>query len=735
MISKVVTFFVALFRWVRFDNYFLINRCVNTSVSDGQYSWAGHDPQLHLKSSSWNKLGLQGYYMLEVNSTCTIPSESLLYSNSGKGFDEVDAYRLDLNRSGLSKRICYFQGPVSEFRWDPSGVPGELADIKIRLVKLTNSFARKKMQKKLLGVKGISDDMSTQKLFPHYDNLFSQKVDARAQYSEWIHELEAVSWSSPAPENYLFSIIVPVFNTPVSLLKDCISSVIEQSYSLWELIIVDDCSTCAGVKEFLSSLEDQNSNVKVIYRSKNGHISAATNSGIDVASGDYICFLDHDDVLSPYALNEVATYLASNPSALIIYSDEDKLNEQGERIEPYFKSDFNYELLLSHNYMSHFSVVNTELVRSVGGLRVGYEGSQDYDLVLKCLKLSGPSSVGHIPKVLYHWRMVEGSTALAASEKSYSSEAGLAALSDYLKDEHACWYAEHGPVPNSYKVVRDIIGTPLVSIVIPSKNQSHLLKQCVNSILNNTTYTHYEIIIIDNGSTEQDAIDFMSSISEQPNVQVVSYDKPFNYSEINNFAVNNLVNGSYVLLMNNDVEVINSSWMDEMLQLACQDGVGCVGAKLHYPDDTIQHAGVTLGIGGVAGHTHKHLPSSDFGYFSQLVLTREVSAVTAAVLLVETSIFKSVGGLNETDLKIAFNDVDLCMNISKKGFRNIWTPFANLYHHESISRGHEDTPEKVTRFNKEVSYMLEYWGDDLRNDPFYNMNLTLKYEDFSIRSL
>lgn len=740
MVSKVVKFFLAALRWVKFDYGFLIKRSANIQIKNNIYVWGGNDPQIYLRSTSWNRLGLQGYYMLEVYTTDATLCEALLYPNFGAGFDEASTFRLELNRSGVSKRVCYFSEPATSFRWDPAEAPGELANLKIKMVKMTASFAKKMMQKKLLSLRGISDDLSIQdlsiqNLFRHYDDLFSQKVDRREQYAKWMCDVEAHGWSMPAAENFLFSIIIPVFNTPIHLLRDCIDSVIAQSYSKWELIVVDDCSTCRDVKDFLTLLGDGFSNIQVINRTENGHISKATNSGVDAANGNYICFLDHDDLLSPHALNEVATYFVSHPNSLIIYSDEDKLNEQGCRVMPYFKPDFNYELLLSHNYMSHFSVLNTKLVRSAGGLRDGYEGSQDYDLVLRCLKLSGPKLVGHIPKVLYHWRMVEGSTAFAASEKSYSSEAGLAALNDYLHTEHPCWNAQHGPVANSYKVNRNIIGSPLVSIIIPSKNQGHLLKQCVDSILQKTDYAHYEIIIIDNGSTEKDALGYMTGVSELSNVEVVIYDKPFNYSEINNFAINNYANGSYVLLMNNDVEVINNNWLNEMLQLACQDGVGCVGAKLHYPNETIQHAGVTLGIGGVAGHTHKHFLSSDFGYFSQLVLAREVSAVTAAVLLVKKSTFKCVGGLNETDLKIAFNDVDLCMKISKKGFRNVWTPFANLYHHESISRGHEDTPEKVSRFNKEVSYMQNIWGEDLKRDPFYNINLTLNYEDFSIRSL
>lgn len=734
LLLKIIRFFCAFPHWIFFSNVFLMRNTENIQRNGKILSWKGSDPQVNLQANSWLSPKLHGFYMFEVSyRDNVVPGRAELYVDFGGGFNELDVYVISLKRSGMSKRVCYFPKSVKAIRFDPSSQAGELADIKFRFVKLSNSFATKKMRNKLLRINNTpTPDLKIQELIQYYNNSLNLSVKSQFSYANWISDVELSCWSTLAKRDELFSIVLPTYNTPIHLLKECIESVINQTYDKWELIVVDDASESTDLKNYLFFLSESGFNIKVVFREVNGHISAATNTAIEKTQGDYICFLDHDDVLSPHALNEVAVYLSKNSQKKVIYSDEDKINLLGERTSPYFKPDFNYELLLSHNYISHFSVIKKEIVNQVGGLRIGFEGSQDYDLILRCLKVAGENAIGHISKILYHWRIIQGSTALAASEKSYSSKAGLKALQEYLSSSHCDWSVGAGPVANSYKVTRDIIGEPLVSIVIPTRNQCVLLKQCIDSIRLKTTYRNYEIIVVDNGSDEIDSLKYLESLNEQGSVQVISYDKPFNYSAINNYAINNYARGEFVLLMNNDVEVVNDSWLNEMLQLATQKGTGCVGAKLHYPNDTIQHAGVTLGIGGVAGHTHKHFPSNSFGYFSQLVLTREVSAVTAAVLLIKKSIYSAVEGLDDVNLKVAFNDVDFCLKVRQLGFRNIWSPYANLYHHESVSRGAENTPEKQLRFNKEVSYMKSSWGDMLTTDPFYNINLSNQHEDFSL---
>lgn len=721
--------------WLKFRNDFYIDDEQASGTCGESISWDEEGVVRELKSNGVFKVKLQGYYMLEVGFDVTplLPKRLFLHVDSLASSKEL--YTLNFSQAKIAKRVCYFPNPTDDIGLSFSGDAGTIEKFSIRLVKMTGGYAGNKMESKLAHLTSKNDSLKKVEgsLWVRYNRILN--MDSNIGYSQWIADVEPTTWLKQVSEGHLYSIIVPVYKTPISLLKACVNSVISQTYKRWELILVDDFSDSDELTHYLNFLQSSSKKIKIIHKELNSHISATTNSGVDIATGDYIAFLDHDDLLSPNALNEIESYVVSNPSKKIIYSDEDKIDVYGDRVSPYFKPDFNYELILSHNYMSHFSVVTSSVVRELGGLRVGFEGAQDYDLMLRCINRCGSSAIGHVPKVLYHWRMVEGSTALASSEKDYCTQAGLKAIQDYLLCAHPLWSAEVCSAPNTFKVVRDIADGALVSIVIPTRDQSKLLKLCINSILGNTSYKNYEIIIVDNGSEELAAIEYLSSLASYKNIQVVSYNKPFNYSEINNFAVKNFVNGEYVLLMNNDIEIINEDWLGEMLMHACQADIGCVGAKLLYPNNTIQHAGVTLGIGGVAGHTHKHFPGNDSGYFSQLALPREVSAITAAALLVRKSIFDEAGGLDEVNLKVAFNDVDFCLKVKALGFRNIWTPYAQMYHHESVSRGYEDTPEKKYRFQREVEFMKVKWGDTLNSDPFYNPNLSLTSEDFSIRSL
>jgi GT2 family glycosyltransferase len=529
----------------------------------------------------------------------------------------------------------------------------------------------------------------------------------------------------------LISVIMPTFNGNPDWLRKAVESVQNQIYPHWELCIADDASTDTRSLDCLKQLASTNARIKVKYRRENGHISAASNSALELATGEWIALLDHDDLLSEDALLRVVELINKLPDIQLIYSDEDKIDTQGNRLDPYFKCDWNLDLFYSQNVFCHLGVYRTDLVRSVGGFRLGLEGSQDYDLVLRCIEQIQPRQIIHIPRVLYHWRVHAQSTAQTVEAKPYAVIAGEKALNEHFArlgvNGSASW--DRFGYKVSYEMPTPL---PLVSLLIPTRDCKPIVERAVISILEKTDYQNYEIIIIDNGSVEPETIAWFDAIQALDNrVRVIRYDAPFNYSAINNFGVQQAL-GAVIGLINNDIEVISPDWLTQMVQHAVRPEIGCVGAKLYYPDGRVQHAGVVLGVGGVAGHAHKYASRQAHGYFSRLMIQQNFSAVTAACLLVKRSVFESVGGLDEINLKVAFNDVDFCLKVREAGYRNLWTPYAELYHHESLSRGTEDTPEKKARFRQEVLFMQNRWGNQLQNDPCYSPNLSLEHEDFSL---
>ena len=527
-----------------------------------------------------------------------------------------------------------------------------------------------------------------------------------------------------------FSIVVPIYQPDLILFKEMVNSVLLQVYPRWQLVLVDDASGHEALSDYLETLSENNQ-ITVIQRAENGHISQASNDGLAKATGEYIVLLDHDDLLHCDALTAMAEAIENNPQAKVFYSDEDKVTEKGERVSPHFKPKWNRDLLYSMNYISHLGVYQRSLVESIGGFRIGFEGSQDYDLLLRCIAECSDDQIIHVPYVLYHWRAIQGSTALAESEKSYSAVAGLNALKEHLGTNADS--VELGKLPNTYKVnwaLSDI--NPLVSIIIPTKNGKALVKQCINSLYKKTLYPHFEILLVDNQSDELDALHYFKQLESDGKVRLIPYDKPFNYSAINNYAVTQ-AKGEFVILMNNDVEILSESWLTEIVANINRPEIGCVGAKLYYPDGKLQHGGVITGLGGVAGHSHKYFSKGHPGYFKRLQVTQNLSAVTAACLGVRKAVFEEVGGLDEKNLTIAFNDVDFCLKVQAAGYRNLWSPYIEMIHHESISRGTEDTPEKQARFTREVNYMKKAWGEQLLNDPCYSQWLTLDREDFTLR--
>lgn len=564
----------------------------------------------------------------------------------------------------------------------------------------------------------IIDRHDYQKWITFYDTLSAADIE--------VIRNEIAGWSSTP----VISIIMPVYNPPLELLREAVASVRAQLYPHWQLCIADDASTDFKVIEYLGSLEAKDARVKVVFRTENGHISHASNSALSVATGDYIALMDNDDLLPMNALYWVARTINENPNAGLIYSDEDKIDTNGVRSAPYFKSDWNEYLFRSQNMICHLGVYRRSLVEEVGNFRPGFEGAQDYDLALRCVDKLEREQIVHIPRVLYHWRIHPGSTAMAGDEKPYAAHAGVAALNEHLERKGNIGTTELLPM-GLYRVHYRLPETlPLVTLVIPTRNAHALVKQCIDSIKRLTTYPRYEIILVDNGSDEPASLEYFATIDREENIRVMRDDGPFNYSALNNQAVR-IANGELIGLINNDIEVITPGWLEEMVSMALQPKVGAVGARLWYPDDRLQHGGVVVGIGGVAGHSHKYLAKGDYGYFCRAALTQEFSAVTAACLIIKKSIFEEVNGLDEVNLKVAFNDVDFCLRVQEAGYLNIWTPFAELYHHESATRGLEDTPQKQERFMNEVIYVQSRWPR-LREDYTYNPNLTLEHEDFGL---
>ncbi len=533
------------------------------------------------------------------------------------------------------------------------------------------------------------------------------------------------------------SVLLPVYNVDPRWLKLAINSVKKQWYENWEICLVDDASTKSETVAYLEKIDDKRiAKIKIKRLSKNLHISGASNEAAKLATGEYLALLDHDDEITPDALYEVVKAI-NRYGAEFIYSDETNITTRGVLEYPHFKPDLSHEMILSQNYICHLSVMKKSLFDKVGGFELGLEGAQDHDLILKVLEET--EKVYHIPKILYFWRIIPDSTAGNYTNKEYVQEAGRRAIENAIaREEGEDLGAEvvTGTRHGTYRVKYPIQGNPLISVIIPFKDRPALLKRCVESILTKSTYPHFEILGMSNQSEEKETFAEMERLSSlDKRVSFYEHNTPFNYSEINNYAVNNYAKGEYLLLLNNDIEIITEEWLENMLMFAQKEGVGAVGAKLYFPNDTIQHAGVIVGLGGVAGHSHKESRRDSYGYFGRLVINQNVSAVTAACLMISREKYQEVGGLDEENLKIAFNDVDFCLRLRERGYRNVFTPYAEAYHYESISRGYAyKDPEKERRESREVEFCKKRHAEILREgDPYYNPNLTLHREDFSIK--
>jgi len=528
------------------------------------------------------------------------------------------------------------------------------------------------------------------------------------------------------------SLITPVYNVEPKWLNKCITSVIAQYYQNWELCLYDDASTKSDTIKCLINWQKKDERIQIVFGKKNLNISGASNEAIKIASGEFAGLLDNDDELTPDALYEVVKVLNIDKTIDFLYSDEDKLEMDGTFSGPYFKSDFNLDLFLSNNYLCHFSVIRKTIGDKVGWFRIGFEGSQDYDLFLRIIDHT--RNIYHIPKVLYHWRKIPGSTASVYSNKSSANITSINALTEYIKRNNIKGKVFNGQWPGAFRIKRTIVNKSLVSIIILFKDKVELLRKCVYSILNKTDYKNFEIILISNNSIKKKTFDFVEElVKNNNNIRFFEYNVPFNFSKINNWAVEQ-AKGEYILLLNNDTEVITNEWISAMVEQCQRKEVGAVGARLLFPNNTIQHAGIILGVGGIANNAFWRKHSNDNSYWGNINIIRNYSACSAACLLVKRELYRKVGGLNEEYLKVAYNDIDLSLKIRKQGYLIVYTPFASLYHYESATRGHEISKGKSKRLEKESQYMISQWGELINNDPYYNPNLTKEKMDFSLRN-
>lgn len=534
------------------------------------------------------------------------------------------------------------------------------------------------------------------------------------------------------PKEVKFSILVPLYNTPENFLHEMIQSVLDQTYANWELCLADGSDDKHhAVEKICKQYSRKDARIRYQKLEKNLGISGNTNACIDMSTGNYIALFDHDDLLHPAALFEVMKAICEQ-DADFIYTDENTFHDTpADAFCPHFKPDYAPDTLRSYNYICHFTVFKKALLEQVGMFRKSFDGSQDYDMVLRLTEQA--KHIVHVPKILYYWRAHKNSVADNIGAKPYTLDAARRALAEHLERIGLRGAVEDSAIPSTYKINYLIAGNPKVSIIIPNMDYVDTLRTCVNSIFEKTSYSNYEVVIVENNSKQKETFDYYEQLKENDKVKIVTWPDKFNYSAINNYGIREAASGEYVLLLNNDIEVITPDWIQEMLMFAQRKDVGAVGAMLYYPDDTIQHAGVILGIGGVAGHSHKYFQRGSYGYMSRATIAQNLSAVTAACMLIRRDVWDEVEGLDE-QYQVAFNDVDLCMRIRQAGYLIVWTPYAELYHYESKSRGYEDTPEKQKRFEGEVLRFQQRWRKELdAGDPYYNPNFTLDREDFSLR--
>ena len=568
-----------------------------------------------------------------------------------------------------------------------------------------------------------------------HERFEPEEVPYGPWYQAYVPDQETLEAQKKHKFDYrpLISIAVPAYQTPVEFLKQMIESLISQTYPEWELCIANASPDNEEMQRVLADYSAKDSRVRFCNLKENLGIAENTNRAFSMAKGEFMGLLDHDDLLAPNALYEIVQALQDHPQADALYTDEDKVTtELDEHFQPHLKPDFNLDLLRSNNYICHFFVVRRSIVEKAGGFRKEFDGAQDYDFIFRCTE--NAREVLHVPEILYHWRTHKASTADNPASKMYAFEAGKRAIEANLERTGTKGVVSHTQDLGFYRVKYPVQGKPLVSVIIPNKDEKETLQTCMEMLNNNTSYQNFEIIIIENNSTTDEIFRYYKELSKDPRIHLLRWGKEFNYSAINNFGVAH-AKGEYLLFLNNDVKSINPDWMEELLGVCQRPEVGGVGAKLIYPDNTIQHAGCVVGMGGIAGHMFVDMPADRTGYLHKASLLQDMSAVTAACLMMKKEVFEEAGGFTE-DLAVAFNDVDLCLKVRKNNHLIVYDPYAKLYHMESKTRGAEDSKEKVRRFQTEIEYMRCHWLDILKNgDPYYNKNLSLTKWNYSLKPI
>lgn len=680
----------------------------------------------------------------------TAPPPTKIYLDYGDGFSEK---YLITQQPGTDDPAIFLVNPAAivSVRWDPAEQPCQIAiqgitfdplrgsaavgDAMAGFVKGDASPDRDAFIDALLvaGASTVEDTVDLQFRSP-------SPFDTAHNYAHWLNQ-----YANPREDDYAtmttmtagfsvkprFSIVMPVYNPPIDLLAECIDSVLGQSYPDFEFCIADDCSSNPAVGKLLKKYARDDGRVKLVQRTRNGHISAASNSALALVTGDFVVLVDHDDVLPDFALFMVAYYINQNPGCKILYSDEDKISVSGVRSTPYFKTAFNRFLMYGHNMVSHLGIYDRALIEQVGGFRKGLEGSQDYDLFLRCYEHVDDSQIVHIPHVLYHWRTIPGSTAISADQKGYAVIAAQSAINGHFERTRQPLRSVLGFAAGHTALIPTRELKTSLSIIIPTKDGMDVLRPCIDSILAQP-HDGVEILVVDNRSEEKATHRYLKEMSDTGVFKTVAYPSPFNFSSINNFGVAQTT-GDIICFLNNDTEVLSANWLDRARALLAVPEVGIVGARLLFPDRTLQHFGIALGMGedGVAGTVHHGLPEHMPGYFSKAKMTAEFSAVTAACMFIRREVFEEIGGY-DTELAVAYNDVDLCLRARRAGYKVIADPEIELIHKESKTRGSDAYGEKRERLRREVAMMHRKWPGTLANDPYYSPNLSLMRSDFAL---
>lgn len=693
----------------------------------------------------------------------------------GEGKDSI-TIPIPTNLRGTAREVFYLPPNVTALHWSPTAAPGFFSQSQMLIHKITPLESTLRRLSRVIfdlwrfrnrrpetragltwwGAISNLQDTYRRTATLRIKRLIGNDYSAFIALNDTLKKADIRVMRKQVPQLPLcpvISLIMPVQAPKAEFFREALDSVLGQIYPDWELLLVGDFSADTQSLAIANECRSKNVQVKIVSVKSGADLATALNSALELAQGEFVARINQHDQIPSHALFMLAQEISKHPDACLIYTDNDNIDDTNKRLNPCFKPDWNPDMFFSCNYLANLTLYRHARALELGGYCLGFEGAEDYDLALRYLKHTPSAKIRHIPRVLYHSRM--GSTpshdwglglgeGIAHQSTTHSPlrgegwgegtahQSGKRALSAYFEGSGIT--VEDGPAPGLYRIKHPLpVQPPLVSIIIPTRDRVEILKKCIESIQQKTDYKNWEMLVVDNQSIEPDTHAYFEQIQRDTRIKVIHYEKPFNYSAMNNYAVQ-FSQGEILALLNNDVEVITGEWLSEMVSHAMRPEIGAVGAKLLYSNGLVQHAGVILGIGGVAGHAHKYLKGCDHGYCHRAIITQNLSAVTGACLVVRKSIFEEVGGLNEVSLAVAFNDIDFCLKLLAAGYQNIFTPYARLYHHESISRGHNDTPEKHAVFAQEFDYMKNSWGDSLKLDPAYNPNLTLEFENFFLRS-